>query len=103
MADVAPAEVLAFIGRALPDAAVQAHISSVTAMVEAYTRGEGFNLQGPAKDLRQVIVSACARSVANPTHMVNQRAGTQSYTPGQFTGFTLPELKVLNRYRKLAA
>lgn len=100
---VEPADVLAFIGDSIPATAVQAHIAQVGAMIQEYTRGQGFDDKGtPVEGIRQVIISAAARSVANPTHVVNQRAGTQSWTPGQFQGFTLPELKVLNRYRKLA-
>lgn len=96
-------DVLAFLGQSIPQAAVDAHVSQVGSMVQEYTRGQGFDEKGvPVEGIRQVIISATARSVANPSHVVNQRAGTQSWTPGQFQGFTLPELKVLNRYRKLA-
>lgn len=102
MYDVTAEEVLAFIGQGLPEAMVNAHIISVAAMVREYTRDQGFAGGHADPALQQVIISATARSVANPTHLVNQRAGTQSWTPGQFSGFTLPELKTLNRYRKLA-
>lgn len=100
---VEAADVLAFIGQAVPAASVEAHVAQVGAMVQEYTRGQGFDKENvPVEGIRQVIISATARSVANPTHVVNQRAGTQSWTPGQFQGFTLPELRVLNRYRQLA-
>lgn len=72
----------------------------ITAMARSYTRDRGFTgILGtePADDIAAVIVTASARMVANPQQTpydigsVSQRGG--------FTGWTLPETYVLNRYR----
>lgn len=95
-------DVLAFTGETFPEAQVNAHIGSVSMLVYSYTRGRGFTEAGPSEDIRQVIISATARSIGNPTHYVNKKIGTMSHTPGHFEGFTLPEIRVLNRYRIMA-
>ncbi len=98
-------DVAAFLGRpgdvALVDLAYT-HLRSVTAMVRAYTRGRGFTGTEPADDLGEVIVSATARTVANPSSTTEQTAGPFSSKPAVFDGWTLPELAVLHRYRKRA-
>lgn len=108
--NVSAADVLAFLGKNAgglsgPPAEdqINAHIGSVAMMVYSYTRGRGFTEEGPRPDIRQVIISATARSVDNPTHMIKATVGQVAYTPGQFEGFTLPELKVLNGYRVMSA
>ncbi len=74
-------------------------------MVRAYTRGNGFDVYGePDYDLEAVIVTATARLVTNPGQIAqDQTAGpyTQSLRGG-FTGWTLAELAILNRYRRTA-
>lgn len=79
------------------------HVAIVRAMVKAYTRDRGFTDDLPGDDLAAVIVSACARLVANPEHNVMVALGTFTIRPGIFNGWTLPELAILNRYRKRAA
>lgn len=73
----------------------------VTAMARSYTRGVGFHRDGPAEDLAAVITVATARMVANP-EQVDIHAGEVAVTGG-FSGWSLAELFVLNRYRKRAA
>ena len=98
-------DVAAALGRP-GDAALLAlatvHLRSVTALVTAYTRGKGFTGAEPADDLAEVIIAACARVVTNPSSTIEQAAGPFSNKPAVFNGWTLPELAVLNRYRKRA-
>lgn len=78
-------------------------ISVVKAMVSAHTRGEGFTEGEPNDELGAVILSASARLIANTAGLSNEAMGAFQigYGRGDF-GFTLPELMVLNRYRKRA-
>lgn len=97
-------DVAAFLGRsgdaATVDLATQ-HLPVVTAMVKAYVRSNGFDELGePADDLALIIVSSCARLVANPTHEVMAQIDDAVIRHGVFNGWTLPELAVLHRYRK---
>ena len=98
-------DVAAFLGRS-GDAATVAlaheHLPVITAMVKAYTRARGFVDGVPGDDLAAVIVSATARSVANPEHTISQETGPFSIRQGIFQGWTLPELAILHRYRKRA-
>lgn len=98
-------DVVAFLGRtgdaAALDLALQ-HLPIVTEMVRAYTRDKGFSDGVPGDDLAAVIVSSCARLVANPEHTRNQTTGPFQIAQGIFNGWTLPELAILHRYRKRA-
>lgn len=78
------------------------HLPFVTATVKAYTRGAGFSDDGPADDLALVIVASTARLVTNPAVAKSETVGSYSITHGSFLGWTLPELAILNRYRKRA-
>ncbi len=105
---VTPEQVLLFLGRpgddTLSGSAEQA-IPIVTTMVRAYTRGNGFwGGEDPQEDVEAVIVSATARLVSNPSQLANdETAGPFSRSlRGAFTGWTLAELAVLNRYRTRA-
>ena len=83
---------------ALADEAVEV----VTEYVRAYTRDEGFDDDYPTAPIAAVIKSATVRMTVNPQYLKRQSAGSQSVTPSILDGFTLPELAVLNRYRKRA-
>jgi hypothetical protein len=75
------------------------HVAIVTAMARAYTRGKGFDENGdPLDDVAAVIVTATARLMANPDQIA-RTTGPFSYSGG-FTGWSLAETFVLNRYRK---
>lgn len=76
------------------------HATIITAMVRGYTRGTGFNDGKPAEDLAAVITTATARLVANPEQSRYGVGSVQVYSG--FTGWSLPELFILNRYRKRA-
>jgi len=100
-----PADVAAFLGKS-GDAATFAladeHLPIVAEMVKAYTRDNGFTAGDPGDDLAAVIVSSCARLVANPEHTISQVTGPFAIRQGIFNGWTLPELAILHRYRKRA-
>lgn len=76
------------------------HVTVITAMAHAYTRGNGFSDGEPADDVAAVLVAATARLMANP-EQVNAKTGAVS-VQGGFTGWSLAETFVLNRYRKRA-
>jgi hypothetical protein len=98
-------DVVAFHGpdKRLDATQVESHLDTVTAMVRAYVRDRGFTYGEPADDLARVIVSSTARLVGNPEHNIEETVGVFSVRHGVFNGWTLPELAVLNRYRKRAA
>lgn len=76
------------------------HLTVITAMAKAYTRGGGFTGGEPADDLAAVLITATARLMANPDQ-TNYRVGSVSYQ-SHFQGWNLAETFVLNRYRKRA-
>lgn len=103
--DIDPADVLRFAALSPTDsdalAVVTQHLPIVTAQVEGYTRGRGFTDEGnPDRPLAAVIVSATARSAVNPTGATRLSFGELRTEPGVYAGFTLPELAILNNYRR---
>lgn len=104
--DETVARVAAFLNRAGdPDtiALAEVHVPIVTAFVKAYTRDRGFDIFGPNEDLAHVIVAASARLVVNPEQAKRVQVADYSETFGGLEGFTLPELAILNRYRRRTA
>ena len=100
---VSPEQVAAFLGQPGDPTTVAAAgqaLPIVTAMARAYTRDEGFEPE-PAEDLEAVLVTGTARMMQNPSQLAH-KVGEVSFQGG-FTGWTLAELFVLNRYRKRAA
>lgn len=77
------------------------HLAAVTALVKGWTRGQGFAPE-PADDLAAVILTATARLVSNPAQLTREELDGYTVT-GSFSGFTLPEQMILNRYRRRAA
>ncbi len=76
------------------------HAEVVTQMARAYTRDGGFIDGEPNDEIAAVITTAAARLVANPEQL-STVVGTVSVRGG-FSGWTLTERLVLNRYRKQA-
>ena len=70
-------------------------------MAHAYTRGGGFTSGEPYDDVAAVIITATARLLANPEQLDSTVGGVR--TGGGFTGWSLAESFVLNRYRRRAA
>ncbi|GAA1100949.1 hypothetical protein [Tsukamurella spumae] len=77
----------------------------VAAMARAYTRDQGFTGAEPNDEIAAVITTAAARLVTNPGQLAtDETMGPFSHSlRGGFTGWTLAELFVLNRFRKRAA
>ncbi|WP_230865187.1 hypothetical protein [Mycobacterium canetti] len=82
-----------------------AAIPIITALAKSYTRGRGFddgpNADEPNAEIAAVITNAAARLAAN-----SRQLGASTTTPDItidkrtfFSGWTLAELAVLNRYR----
>ncbi|BBY61162.1 hypothetical protein [Mycolicibacterium sarraceniae] len=85
-------------------AAIPAAIAQVTVMAKAYTRGNGFEGGEPNDEIAAVITTAAARLAANGAQLPTDET-TGPFTKsirGSFTGWTLAEQAVLNRYRKRA-
>lgn len=97
-------DLAALMGRTVSPEQGNAVIQNITAMVKAYTRGEGFVNGVPNDELRAVILSAACRMIANPRGIeLAESVGPQSVSfRGAFTGWTVAETFTLNRYRKRA-
>lgn len=96
-------DVADFLGQGDDDTVVALagqHLTIITAMAQAYTRGNGFEGGHPNDEIAAVLVTATARLMANPDQ-TNYRAGSVSYQ-SHFQGWTLAETFVLNRYRRKA-
>lgn len=76
------------------------HVAIVTAMAQAYTRGNGFTVAGPNEGISAVITTAAARLVANPEQL-RYGVGAVQFNEG-FRGWNLAETFTLNRFRKRA-
>lgn len=104
---VDPADVAAMLdGSIVPSARTLALAGSavpiITAMARAYTRGRGFAGGQPASDeIAAVITTAAARLAANTAQLSTARTTDDRTIDVRtaFTGWTLAELAVLNRYR----
>lgn len=81
-----------------PDTAVPI----ITTMVKSYTRDRGFIGNVPNAELAAVITTAAARLAANGRQLATDFTAGADYSMSlrtAFTGWTLAELSVLNRYR----
>ncbi|BBX11120.1 hypothetical protein MNVM_02010 [Mycobacterium novum] len=96
MAEVDPADVTALAAGDLEQI-----VSVITIMAKAYTRGNGFSNGEPNDELAAVVTTAAARLAANGAQIaVDETAGVFSRSiRGGFTGWSLAEQFVLNRYR----
>lgn len=105
MATPTVVDLSAVLGRTVSAEQGGAVLSIVTAMVKAYTRGEGFDSDGaPNDELRAVVLTASARLLAHPRQLGMAEAlgpESASFREG-FSGFSVAELFTLNRYRKRA-
>jgi hypothetical protein len=83
----------------------QATLDTVTQLANAYTRGVGFIGAIPNADISAVILQAAARLYAHPRQLaVDETVGPDSASfRGGFSGWTVLETIVLNRYRITAA
>lgn len=80
-------------------------IPIITAMAKAYTRGVGFeDWNEPNDEIAAVIATASARLASNSGQaLYRSKVGdVEREYRSAFTGWTLAELAVLNRYRKRA-
>jgi hypothetical protein len=96
-------DVAAFLGQGTDTTLValaEESVAVITAMVQSYTRGRGFDAGDPNDELAAVITTASARMVANP-EQIPTTVGSVDIRGG-FNGFSLAETFVLNRYRKRA-
>ena len=97
------ADIAAFLGQGDDEQLVALagqHVTIITAMARAYTRGNGFTDAEPNDEITAVITTATARLIANPEQLATT-TGSVTVNSG-FVGWSLAELFVLNRYRKRA-
>jgi hypothetical protein len=79
-------------------AQAEQHVTVVTAMARAYTRGRGFDAYGePCDEIAAAIVTAAARLLANPEQVSTEVGSVR--VRGGWQGWNLAEQTVLNRYR----
>lgn len=98
--------VAAFLGRPgdpATETQAAAHALIVTEYVRGYTRGRGFINGSPSAPLLAVIVSSTARLTPNPEQVTYYQTGDYSERPAILAGWTLPELAVLNGFRRRSA
>ncbi len=72
-------------------------------LVHTYTRGAGFDAitGAPGNDLAAVVLTLAGRMYRNPSSFLAETAGARSVRYGE--GWSLPELCVLNTYRRRTA
>lgn len=94
-------ELGALLGRTVSSEQGQAVLSIITAMASAYTRGQGFTNGVPNAEIRAVILAAAARLLSNPRGLlVDETEGPAAVSyRSAFTGWSVAESFVLNRYR----
>lgn len=102
-----PDELIKFTGAtgdAVEHQAAEA-IKAAEALISGYCRGRDRDQWGDYRPgVESVRNTVAARILANPGQVsTREQIGPYSHFTGEgFTGFTLPELAVLNRYRKRA-
>jgi hypothetical protein len=104
MPEVDPEAVVALTSEGDASEVAELTVQIITAMAKAYTRGHGFEAGEPSEELAAVITTASARFIGN-TKQTSMAMTTGPFTAdlrSYFTGWTLAELFVLNRYRKRA-
>ncbi|BBX39808.1 hypothetical protein [Mycobacterium simiae] len=76
-------------------------LTIITAMARSYTRGRGFTAGVPNDEIRAVILTAAARLYSNRTGLLYDEVEGPSQISyrSAFSGWTVAELFVLDRYR----
>ena len=105
MAAYTAADLAAHLQTDVDTATATLALKVATDVVRTYTRDEGFNIVtgAPGDDLAAVILLVAGRIYTNPaaTEMTSIDDYTVRYAA--FNGWTLPELAVLNTYRRRTA
>jgi hypothetical protein len=91
----------ALLGRTVGAEQASAVLGIVTSMAKSYVRGQGFSGGVPNDELAAVILTAAARLLSNPRGLlIDETEGPSSVSyRSAFTGWTVAELFVLNRFR----
>lgn len=99
------ADLQTLLGSTVSQEQATAVLAIITAMASSYTRGQGFTAAGmPNDEIRAVILTASARLISNATGLTFSEVEGPSqieYTSA-FSGWTVGELFVLNRFRRRA-
>jgi hypothetical protein len=94
-------ELAALLGRTVTEEQGSAVLSVITAMATAYTRDIGFTGGVPNDAIKAVILTGASRLISNSSGLLlDETEGPSSVSyRSAFTGWTISELGVLNRYR----
>lgn len=107
MAAVTAAAVAKFLGRGDDTSLVALageHLPIITAWVNSYTRGVGFEYGVPDDPaIEAVIIAATARLAQNPAGEVTVSIDDYNVRKTVFDGFTMLERLVLDGFRRKAA
>jgi hypothetical protein len=101
MAALVAADLATLLGRNVDSGQAVSILAIVQAMASAYTRGVGFVDGVPNEGIRAVILTASARLISNSRGLLlDETVGPESVSyRSAFTGWTVAETSVLNRYR----
>ena len=105
MAAYTPADLAAHLQSDVDTATALLCLRVAADLAHTYTRGAGFDpVTGvPGDDVAAVVLMAAGRMYVNPGHAVSEQIGGVATRYGVFAGWSLPELTVLNSYRRRAA
>lgn len=103
---ITPEQLIDFTDATGDNVATQADMALTAAegLVGAYTRGRHKRDGDYREGVEAVVLTVAARILANPEQIqVREQVGPYSFLKGEgFSGFTLVERAVLDRYRKTA-
>lgn len=103
MAAYNAADLAAYLQQDIDTATAMLVLKVATDAAKAYTRGQGFTGGVPGDDVAAVILTSAGRVYVNPAHTQSETIDDYTVRHAGFTGWTLPELAVLNTYRRRAA
>ncbi len=105
MAAYTAADLAAHLQQDVDTATANLALKVAADVAHTYTRGAGFDpITGdPGDDLAAVILTSAGRTYVNPAHTQQETIDDYTVRHAAFTGWTLPELAVLNTYRRRAA
>lgn len=101
MAAPTAADLQMLLGSAVDAEQATAALSTVTALVSAWTRGGGFAAGVPADDVRAVILTATCRLISNTTGLLYDQVEGPSQISyrSAFNGFTVAEQMALDSHK----
>ncbi|BCP10433.1 hypothetical protein MINTM020_25310 [Mycobacterium paraintracellulare] len=104
MAAPTAADLQTLLGSTVSQEQATVVLTIITAMASSYTRGQGFTAGVPNDEIRAVILTASARLISNTSGLTFSEieGPSQIEYNSAFSGWTVGELVVLNRFRRRA-